>query len=88
MSKFVDLIAKVRSGAQPTDEEVDAACVRPEQYDFYLSESSRPAFIDSVSSGENEQEQREADDEKDARNAENGYDNQGNVTEPIPEGLK
>ena len=84
----MDLIAKVRSGGEPTGEEIDAACERPEQFDFYLSESSRPDFITSVTSGEDEAEQSEADAEKDRMNADNGYDAQGNVIEPIPESLK
>lgn len=86
MSKFSEVVIKIRENEPVTVEEKFEAClddgvINQKKFEFMTDETFRPAFILDVYAGGKE-EQIAADKEKDEENAANGYDVNGNIIAP------
>jgi len=86
MSKFSEVVTRIRESDPVTDEEMAEACrddgkVNKEKFEFLSNEVFRPSFIVDVYAG-GEEEQLAADKQKREDNATNGYDESGNIIAP------
>jgi hypothetical protein len=86
MSKFSEVVMKIREYEPVSVEEKMEACMddgnyNTKKFEFLSDEIFRPAFIRDVYAGSKE-DQIAADKEKDEENAANGYDEMGNVIAP------